>query len=526
MIRLAIFLVALALVLAGVVYSFRDAQREHLSETIDAPQFESVALDFTHAADLELSLPFAGGAAFDFDGDGRDELFLGGGRTQDDAVFAFRDGRFDPIAGAVTSKHAPDATHGAAAIDLDGDGRDEVLLARESGVWLCRNLSAQLDCENLDLSLDEGVTPLSIALGDINRDGLVDFYVSGYVSRGLVEGETVFRRPYGGLSYLFVASAEGRWRNETEAYGLRRRHNTFAAVFADLENDGDADLVIAQDTGRVEMYENTGAAPMRAIANPSVYSYPMGIAAGDLDNDGLVDLYFSNVGHTLPEWMLRGDLRADDPFNTDYMLFRNEGRLAFADQASERGLARLGFGWGVVFADMNLDGRQDLLAAQNYARLPLNEVMYRYPGKLMLQQADGGFAAGERAAGVENRYFGLTPIVADFDGDLRPDLVWLNLNGPARAFLNRGPTGNAIGVRLANRASMLGARIEIDVGGESRFAQVIANQGLGADQTRTQIFGLGAAEHAQSVVIRLSNGVERRYENVAAGTLIRWDGTP
>lgn len=526
MIRLSIILALAALVLAGGLFSFRHTQRERLSVTPDAPRFESVALDFIHAGDLDLSLPFAGGAVFDLDGDGRDELFLGGGRTQDDAVFAFRDGRFERLQGAVTPKQTPDATHGAAAIDLDGDGRDEVLLARESGVWLCRNLRAQLECANLALRLDEGVTPLSIALGDINRDGFTDFYVSGYVSRRLVEGETVFRRPYGGYSYLFVASAEASWRDETEAYGLRRRHNTFAAVFADLENDGDADLVIAQDTGRVEMYENTGAAPMRAIANSSVYSYPMGIAAGDIDNDGLVDFYFSNVGHTLPEWMLRGDLRANDPFNTDYMLFRNEGGLNFIDQAADRGLARLGFGWGVVFADINLDGRQDLLAAQNYARLPLNQIMYRYPGKLMLQQADGGFAAGERAAGIENRDFGLTPLVADFDGDLRPDLVWLNLNGPARAFLNRGQTGNAIGIRLPNRASMLGARVEIRAGGESRFAQVIANQGLGADQTRTQIFGLGAAEHAQSVVIRLSNGAERRYENVAAGTLIRWDGTP
>lgn len=526
MIRSVIILLALALLLAGGVLYFRYAQRERLTETPDAPRFEAVTLAFTHAADLERSLPFAGGAAFDLDGDGRDELFLGGGRLQGDAVFAVRAGRFEHLSDAVAPKRAPDATHGAAAIDLDGDGRDEVLLARESGVWLCRNRLVRLDCANLDLAFDEGVTPLSIALGDINRDGLADFYVAGYISKHLVEGETVFRRPYGGYSYLFVANADGGWRDETEAYGLRRRHNTFAAVFADLENDGDADLIIAQDTGRVEMYENTGAAPMRAIANPSVYSYPMGIAAGDIDNDGLVDLYFSNVGHTLPAWMLRGDLRADDPFNTDYMLFRNEGRLAFADQASQRGLARVGFGWGVVFADMNLDGRQDILAAQNYARLPFNDIVYRYPGKLMLQQADGSFAAGEHAAGLENRHFALTPIVADFDDDLRPDLVWLNLNGPARAFLNRGPAGNAIGVRLANRALMLGARIEIRVGGESRFAQVIANQGLGGDQSRTQLVGLGAADHAESLVIRLSNGAERRYQNVAAGTLIRWDGTP
>ncbi|HCK84037.1 MAG TPA: hypothetical protein DHW63_05825 [Hyphomonadaceae bacterium] len=519
---LALFLLLLT---AGVL-ALRRAQSETLAETDVAPHFEAIELDFTHVADLDHSLPFAGAAAFDLDGDGHDELFLGGGRGQEDAIFAFRAGRFERIANATESKPAPDATHGAAAIDLDGDRRDELLLARESGVWLCANRDRALDCARLDLDLDADVTPLSIALGDINRDGLIDFYVSGYVSRRLVEGETVFRRPYGGYSYFFVGQTGGGWRDETEAYGLRRRHNTFAALFADLDNDADADLVIAQDTGRVEMYENMGAPPMRAIANPSVYSYPMGIAAGDVDNDGLIDLYFSNVGHTLPEWMLRGDLRAEDPFNPDYMLFHNEGRLAFADRAAERGLARLGFGWGVVFADMDLDGRQDALAAQNYARLPLNPLMLRYPGKLMLQQADGGFASAERAAGIENYHFGLSPIVADFDGDLRPDLVWLNLNGPARAFLNRGPTGAAIGVRLPNRAFMLGARIAVRAGDTHRFAQVIANQGLGADQSRTQIIGLGAAERADEVVVTLSNGAERRFENVAAGAVLRWDGTP
>lgn len=520
------FVVILLLLGAASVLALRRAQREMLAETGAAPRFEAIELDFVHVADLEHSLPFAGAAAFDLDGDGHDEVFLGGGRGQNDAVFAFRGGRFERLGAAFDSKSAPDATHGAAAIDLDGDGRDELLLARESGIWRCANRGQALDCARLDLALDEGVTPLSIALGDVNRDGFVDFYVSGYVSKRLVEGETVFRRPYGGYSYFFVGQADGSWRDETEAYGLRRRHNTFSALFADLDNDADADLVIAQDTGRVEMYENVGAPPLRAIVNPSVYSYPMGIAAGDVDNDGAIDLYFSNVGHTLPPWMLRGDLRAEDPFNTDYMLFRNEGRWVFADEAAERGLARLGFGWGVVFADMNLDGRQDILAAQNYARLPFNPLTHRYPGKLMLQQADGSFASAERAAGIENPRFGLSPIVADFDGDLRPDLVWLNLNGAARAFLNRGPAGNAIGVRLPNRASMLGARIEVRAGGAQRFAQVIANQGLGSDQSRTQIIGLGAAGRADEVLVRLSTGAERRFENVAAGAVLRWDGTP
>jgi hypothetical protein len=341
--------------------------------------------------------------------------------------------------------------------------------------------------------------------------------VSGYIRKDLVDGETVFRRAYGGVSALFVADGAAAWRDATAEYGLIRQHNTFTALFADLDNDGDSDLVVAQDTGHVEMYDNRGAPPFAPIENPSVYSYPMGIAAGDLDNDGLIDLYFSNVGHTLPAPMLRGDLDARDPFNPDYMLFRNEGALRFADAAHEAGLARLGFGWGVVFADVDLDGRSDVLVAQNYVRLSLNPIMRRYQGKLLLQQADGSFAS---APGVENQAFGQTPVVGDFNGDGRPDIVWANINGPARAFLNQGPTGNAISVRLPNTVASINARIEVRVGARRLFGQVIANQGIGSDQSRTQIFGLGSDIAADTVTITLQDGRVQEFQDVPAGAVI------
>lgn len=504
------------LVVAAAWASLYIYQGEGLQRAPAAPLFLEVEVPFAHAADLEGSLPFAAAAAFDFDGDGRDELFLGGGRNQPDAVFGFRDGRF-VVAGAVAAKAGPDATMGAAAIDLNGDGRDELLLARESGIWLCENAAAALACRDLELTLDASTTPLSIALGDVNRDGAIDFYVSGYIRKDLVDGETVFRRAYGGVSALFVADGAGAWRDATAEYGLLRQHNTFTALFADLDNDGDSDLVVAQDTGHVEMYDNRGAPPFAPIENPSVYSYPMGIAAGDLDNDGLIDLYFSNVGHTLPAPMLRGDLDARDSFNPDYMLFRNQGALRFADDAREAGLARLGFGWGVVFADVDLDGRSDVLVAQNYVRLPLNPVMRRYQGKLLLQQADGSFAS---APGVENPAFGQTPIVGDFNGDGRPDIVWANINGAARAFLNQGPTGNAISVRLPNTAASINARIEVRVGARRLFGQVIANQGIGSDQSRTQIFGLGRDVAADTVTITLQDGRIQEFQDVPAGAVI------
>jgi hypothetical protein len=247
----------------------------------------------------------------------------------------------------------------------------------------------------------------------------------------------------------------------------------------------------------------------------------MGIAAGDLNNDGLIDLFFSNVGHTLPAQMMRGDLGAEDAFNPDYMLFQNKGALHFADIAQAAGVARLGFGWGAVSADMDLDGHADLLAAQNYIRLPLNWMMTRYPGKLLLQSSNGGFARAEEVSRVSNPDFGSTPIVADFDGDGRPDLVWANVGGPARAFLNVAGAGNAVRIRLPNVARALNARVEIVAGNLRQTYQVIANQGLGSDQSRTIIAGLGVRESADSVTITLQDGATLAYRDVPKGTFLR-----
>src|SRR3546814_17194344 len=81
-------------------------------------------------------------------------------------------------------------------------------------------------------------------------------------------------------------------------------------VFADIDNDGWADLVIAQDTGVVEIQRNNGDLSFGSLSNPtsSYLSYPMGIGAGDYDNEGPMDFYLRNVGTTLPDLMVRGDL--------------------------------------------------------------------------------------------------------------------------------------------------------------------------------------------------------------------------
>ena len=481
--------------------------------------FKAVSLPFTHEADLKNSLPFLASAAIDIDGDGTDELFLGGGDAQADAMFAFNNGGFKKLPLSF-AKDAVDATHGAATMDIDNDGDSDLFTARESGVWFHENTDGDFGSVKLPLNLADNTTPLSIGFGDINKDGLADMYIAGYIKIGLVEGETIFSDNYGGFSYLFLNGGNGTWRDITKEAGVWRQHNTFLGVFADLDNDKDSDLVIAQDTGVVEMYSNNGDMTFTPIENPSVYSYPMGVAVGDYDNDGLVDLYFSNVGYTLPPAILRGDLKKDDPFNPAYMLFRNDGGLKFSDTSVAMNAARYGFGWGTVMADMNLDGREDLLAAQNYARFPANDLLEHYPGKILQNYGDT-FKPVEKVAKAENRLFGIAPIVSDFNGDGWPDLVWANLDGASLAYINNGGSRKWIKVRLPNNARSLGARVTvIATDGLTQTKQLLTSQGLGSDQGRDLIFGLGSAEGVKSVTIEFQNGTTRKIDAPKAGTLI------
>jgi len=169
----------------------------------------AVDLPFVHKADLVNSLPFLASAALDIDGDGRDELFLGGGDLQDDAFFAFRNGKFEPL-NIKLDKGEIDATHGAASLDLDNDGDTDLMTARESGVWYHENTDGNFGSVKLDLPLADNTTPLSIGFADINQDGLADIYVAGYIKIELVEGETNFDNTYGGYSYLFLNEGNGR----------------------------------------------------------------------------------------------------------------------------------------------------------------------------------------------------------------------------------------------------------------------------------------------------------------------------
>ena len=483
---------------------------------LDTPTFTEQTIDFVPTYDAKKTIPFTASAVIDVNGDGVEEVFLGGGIDQADAFYQFKDGQFIDITSSTGwTKQTPDKTFGSVALDLDNDGDTDLLVARQSGVWQYNNTDGKFEGIKLDLDFDSKSVPLSVAVSDLNRDGLFDMYVAGYIARKHVEGETIFNKVYGGVSALYINKGNNQFENITKESGLHYQHNTFQGIFIDIDGDNLEDLVVAHDTGTVKTWKNLGGLKFKDMPNPTTdyFSYPMGIAVTDYNNDGDPDFYFSNVGSTTPDAIVRGDLRDDQVLNKKWIMFENKGDFKFEDIAAEAKLADYEFSWGAIFEDFNLDGRDDLVVSENYVGFPTHILpFWRLDGRFMVQNKNGEFAAVGKQAGVKNRLFGISPITADFNQDGYPDVIHVNLKGPQKVFLSNGGDANYLKVKLPNTVKSIGAKVVVTLNdGQKIHNTFVVGEGLCSDQTHILSFGLGA-QQAKRISVTYLDGevIDRR----------------
>ena len=512
-----IMMMMLVMMVGMFLYTKNDAKIDYDVDTagLAVPTYDTVELDHAQSHADATSLPFTASAAIDIDGDGVEELFIGGGHEQQDVMYKFSGGDFTPIDNAAGVTKAADAssTLGALALDTDKDGDEDLLITRPDGVWLYENDGGTLTGVKLTTPMESDTTPLSVSVADLNSDGHFDMYVAGYINNDLVEGLNVFREGYGGTSALLINSGDNRtFTNETEARGLLYKHNTFQSAFIDFEKDGDVDLVVAHDTGQVRTWINDGG-NFTSLDNPdsSLYSYPMGIAIGDYDNNGFVDFMYTNVGSTPPHFMVKGDLTEDQQHHWKWMLFSNNGGT-FEDIAETAKVADYEFGWGLVFEDLNLDGREDLVASQNFVSAPFHKVPFmRLPGRLFIQTENNEFAEMGAEAGVVNKRYSITPVTADFNGDGAADIVHINVSGKSQAFLSKGPAeGNGyLKIKMPRDVSSIGAMVEVTLeDGTVLFKPYVSGEGLAGDSSSVITAGLGS-QSATGVEVKYLDGTSK-----------------
>ncbi|MFP4058471.1 MAG: CRTAC1 family protein [Candidatus Brocadiia bacterium] len=262
-----------------------------------------------------------------------------------------------------------------------------------------------------------GIMAHAAACGDIDGDGDLDLYVGGFCDR-LPQR---YRPAPGPVPNVLLINEAGRFRDSgQDAVVMEAR--TSGAVFADLDNDGDLDLVVTNNSKRRglrvanKLFENAGGR-FRDVSQGNPLCVTMGgrsIGVLDFDGDGLLDLLV-----TEDKWTGRHT-----------RLYRNKGDLQFEDVTAKAGLPADLPGLGVITPDLNLDGWPDIFVSQ--------------ANRLFLSQGDGTYREGGSQAfhyepiNREASPCGVACGDLDRDGDL--DIVVVDHSQPARQhlFLNEG----------------------------------------------------------------------------------------
>lgn len=481
-------------------------EAEHPAPTpVDVVPFSEIPTPFTHVW-AEPAHPFTGAAVIDVDGDGRLEIFVGGGRGQADMLLGFRDGALvDVMSGLGLSDNA--ATHGMASSDIDSDGDVDLVVARENALTVYENTGNGFTSKIIPIDIPMDAVPMSVSVSDINGDGLGDLYVSMFVSFEAFKSATFNDPTHAKLNVMLVNEGGMSFRDVTAETGTAGTQNSFHTTFVDLDNDGDQDMVIAQNTAEVEFFERTGPMKFHARLSNTGYGFWMGLGVGDPDQDGDQDIFVSNIGSSIPNFLTKGDLKDDQRHNTEWAYLRNDGAFTFTDISEAMNLRGYGFAWGAQFEDLNLDGLSDILVAQNYIKWPLHK-WAPLPGKVLLQldTSDGGGFYQVDGLGLDNAHYAQSPLIVDLDADGRADVLWLNMNGPLRAFINNAK-GNFIAVRVPDDVRTLGAHVTVRLAdGKEMTRQVIASTGLLTDPTPNVHFGLGRASDIESITLYMPSG--------------------
>jgi len=469
-------------------------------------------------------LPIAPSALIDIDNDHVDEVFFGGGMNQEDAIFAYRNNEFVDISSEVNlpKKGTTSTSIGVVSADFDNNGFTDLLLSREDGLRLYYNFNGKFTEKIIDTPMNEKSTPAGLTVGDIDKDGDLDIFMSTYIKKELMEGQTMFEdKTYGSTSELLLNDGQDNFTSITKQAGLDYVHNTFMAVLVDIDNDSWLDLVVAHDTGEVRTYQNNGNLTFTMKENPLTnrFAYPMGIAVGDYNNDGLVDFMFSNTGSTLPKALAKGDIKDASKFNEKWILFRNDGHFKFTDVAAETKIADYEFSWGCTFADMNNDGLLDLMVAENYVDLAPNK-LFRLKSRFLVQKEDGIFAPTEDKSGVVNPHFGITALVSDFNKDGYLDMIWTNIDSPSLAYINKGGKNNFIQIDLEDTAETIGAKVTVSTATKTLTEWLVTGEGLASDQTALLHFGLGQDTAVQKVRVLYPNGKIDEMNNPKINTIL------
>ncbi|MFB3778685.1 MAG: CRTAC1 family protein [Bryobacteraceae bacterium] len=487
----------------------------------------------------------AGVAFLDYDNDGWPDIFLVNGSRFDPGPGPpptnhlyknNRDGTFKDVtqqAGLARSGWGQSVSVG----DYDNDGFADIFVTYWGHNALYHNNG---DGTFTDVSSRAGVTGDRLRWGsgasffDYDRDGYVDLFVANYVDLDVKRtplpgadatcqwlGLPVICGPRGlphSHNSLYHNNRDGTFTDVSSQSGVGQPMKAYGlgVLAADLDGDGWQDVYVAGDSTRSLFYHNNGNGTFseRAIYLGLAYDDSgmeqagMGVALGDYDRDGLLDVVKTNFVDDYPN------------------LYRNVGKAGFTDRAMKAGL---GVNpqyvlWSPILNDFDNDGWPDLFFTAGHFFPDVDQLKsvqrFRNPRLLYWNLGNGQFEdVSDRAgAGILAQHSSRGAAAGDFDNDGNLDLLIMNMNEPPSLLKNRNSSGhNWFKVKLEGRKSnrsAIGARVRIVAGSALQTSVVLSQSGYYSSPDQRLHFGLRRAEKVDSLEVLWPSGVTDTWRDL------------
>ena len=497
-----------------------------------------------------------GGAAFlDYDRDGRLDVYLvNGWRLEGSRVVekgknalyhGKADGTFEDVTDAAGVGGEEQWAQGVAVADYDNDGWPDILVTSFGRNVLYRNLgNGRFQDVARDVGLESPGWNTGAAFFDADGDGWLDVYIASYIDatleqvlaarpslswRGL---ETVAFGPFGlkGAPDHFFRNERGkRFADATIAAGMEDQAAGFGfgVRAADLNGDGRVYVYVANDSDPNYLYRNEGGGVFKEVATWSgaaldengAAQASMGLALGDVDGDGIPDLFTTNFS---------------EDFST---LYHGLGGGAYEDVSKASGVGAATFkplSWGTALADLDNDGALDLLVANGHIYPQIDrhpELIGTYAQKLLLLENKSRpgqplfrDASAEAGPGLEPARAHRGLVVGDYDNDGRLDVLLTALDAAPVLLHNEGRAGTWLTVACEGahgEPNPIGAVVTIRSGGRAQSQDIASGDSfLGSHDPRPH-FGLGAAEKVDEVDVRWPDGTHSRRRDVPARQILK-----
>jgi hypothetical protein len=380
---------------------------------------------------------------------------------------------------------------------------------------------------------------------DYDRDGKLDLFVANYLKFDLAtapepgkganctwKGVPVNCGPKGlatDTNLFYHNNGDGTFTDVSESSGISRVQGRYSmtATTTDFNNDGWPDIYVACDSTASTLYRNNRDGTFTDVALEAGCAYNedgnaqagMGVAVGDYNGDGLLDIFKTHFSDDLPA------------------LYRNSGRDFFADASRAAGFEHTRYvEWGVGFADFDNDGWPDIMLTTGSVYPEVEKVFKEYPHRstrLVYQNLGNGRfkeVTTQTGPGVLSPKSSRGCAFGDFDNDGDIDVLVMNMNEPPLLLRNdynnerrRGPN-NWLEMKLTgtkSNRSAIGARVIVRANSHMQAQEVTSQSSYYSHNDLRLHFGLGAIRKAEQIEIYWPSGQVERFKDVAANQIVR-----